>query len=113
MSRPENEPPFQEPWQAQALATALGLQEAGIITVTEWSEALGVAIKNAQAAGDPDAGDTYYNHVLEALETLLRDKSLIGADELSTRKAKWKQAYLTTPHGQPVALKPTASSKSL
>lgn len=104
MSRSDNDPPFQEPWQAQALATALGMQEAGVITATEWSEALGAAIKRAQAAGDPDKGDTYYFHVLDALETLMHEKNLIPAEELSTRKAQWKEAFLTTPHGQPVTL---------
>ena len=104
MSRSDNDPPFQKPWQAQALATALGLQEAGVITATEWSEALGAAIKHAQAAGDPDQGATYYNHVLDALEMLMQEKGLVPAEELSTRKAQWKEAYLTTPHGQPVTL---------
>lgn len=104
MSRSDNDPPFQEPWQAQALATALGLQEAGVITATEWSDALGIAIQRAQSAGDPDKGDTYYLHVLDALETLLHEKNLLSAEELSTRKAQWKKAYLITPHGQPVTL---------
>ena len=44
LSRSDDDPPFQEPWQAQALATALGLQEAGIITATEWSDALDAVI---------------------------------------------------------------------
>ncbi len=104
MSRSDNDPPFQEPWQAQALATALGLQEVGIITATEWSDALGGAIKRARAAGDPDVGDTYYHHVLDALETLMHEKNLVASDELSNKKAQWKEAYLTTPHGQPVTI---------
>jgi len=104
LSRPDDDPPFQEPWQAQALATALGLQEAGVITASEWSEALGAAIKRAQAGGDADAGDTYYHHVLDALEALMQEKGLIAADEFSNRKTLWKEAYLATPHGQPVEL---------
>ena len=100
----DRQAPPQEPWQAQALATAYGLQEAGVITAAEWSEALGAAIERAQAAGDPDRGDTYYLHVLDALETLMREKGLVAAGELSERKAAWEDAYRTTPHGQPVAL---------
>ncbi len=96
--------PFRELWQAQALATALSLQEAGVITATEWSVALGAAIERARAGGDPDLGDTYYDHVLDALETLLREKDLIPAEELGARKAQWNEAYLTTPHGQPVTI---------
>ena len=98
------EPPFAEPWQAQALATSLGLQDAGLVSPTEWSEALGAAIRRAQAAGDPDTGEPYYLHVLDALETLLRDKGLVADAELRTRKADWEAAYRRTPHGQPVHL---------
>lgn len=104
LDRPKSQPPPQEPWQAQALATAFSLQEAGVITAAEWSKALGAAIKRAQDAGDPDNGDTYYYHVLDALETLLRDKDLIEAGELLRRKSEWKEAYRRTPHGQPVNL---------
>jgi len=104
LSRPDQEYPLQEPWQAQALATAFGLQEAGVITAVEWSNALGAAIKRAQAAGDPDEGGSYYHHVLDALETILGEKGLIGAGELSKRKAEWEDAYRRTPHGQPVDL---------
>lgn len=100
----DQQAPPQEPWQAQALATALGLQEAGVITAAEWSDALGAAIKRAQAAGDRDRGDTYYLHVLDALETLMREKGLVAAGELSMRKAAWEDAYRATPHGEPVVL---------
>ena len=88
MSRSNEEFPLEEPWQAQALATALSLQEAGVITAAEWSKALGAAIKRAQCAGDPDGGESYYYHVLDALETLLRDKDLIKARELLRRKSE-------------------------
>ena len=96
--------PFEEPWQAQALATAMGLQEVGVVSAVEWSEALGAAIRRAQAAGDPDTGETYYLHVLDALETLLRDKGLLGDEELRARKKAWEEAYRRTPHGKPVHL---------
>lgn len=105
MSGPERHRELREPWQAQALATALGLQASGVITAAEWSNALGAAIKRAQAAGDPDEGDTYYDHVLDALETLMREKDLVPAGELSERTAQWREAYLTTPHGEPVKLR--------
>lgn len=102
--QPNKEDPVQEPWQAQALAAAFSLQEAGIITAKEWSNALGAAIRRAQAAGDPDDGESYYHHVLDALETLLGEKHLIEARELSKRKTEWEEAYRSTPHGQPVSL---------
>ncbi len=104
MSQSDSNHEFREPWQAQALATAFGLQEAGVITAIEWSNALGDAIKRAQVAGDPDTGDTYYHHVLDALETLMHEKNLVPANEVSNRKVRWREAYLATPHGQPVIL---------
>lgn len=97
-------PAFKEPWQAQALATALGLQEAGLVTPAEWSDALGAAIRRAQADGDPDTGDTYYQHVVAALESLLDQKGLLSVVELAERKAAWEAAYRATPHGEPVRL---------
>ena len=104
MTRPDKEVPLREPWQAQVLATAFSLQENGVVTAAEWSEALGAAIKRAQDAGDPDDGETYYLHVLDALETLLREKGLLEARELSERKAQWEDAYRRTPHGEPATL---------
>ena len=65
---------------------------------------LGAAIKQAQAAGDPDDGSTYYQHVLNALEALVLEKSLTTRDALAARKEAWRAAYARTPHGQPVLL---------
>ena len=62
---------FNEPWEAEALALSVSLQQAGHFTATEWSAALGAEIKAAQALGDPDDGTTYYRHVLAALERVL------------------------------------------
>ena len=53
-------PVFREPWEAQAFAMALSLHERGVFTWSEWAAALGDEIKRAQAAGDPDTGETYY-----------------------------------------------------
>lgn len=103
--RAEGEPLFAEPWEAQALALAVALQRAGAFTANEWAEALGAAIKRAQAAGDPDDGSTYYRHVLAALEQLVQDKDIATADLLATRKAAWVEAYEHTPHGKPVELR--------
>ena len=104
MTRPANPAPFEEPWQAQALAIAQSLQESGVITAAEWSQALGAAIERAQAAGDPDRGDTYYLHVLDALEHLLADGGLVSRELLRQRRSDWEAAYRRTPHGQPVEL---------
>jgi nitrile hydratase accessory protein len=101
---PISQESFAEPWQAQALAIAMSLQESGVITARQWSEALGAAIERAQIAGDPDRGDTYYLHVLDALEHLLAENNLVSGESLVERKAEWEAAYRRTPHGQPVEL---------
>ena len=103
--RAEGEPLFAAAWEAQVLAIAVALQQAGCFSAVEWANALGAAIKRAQAAGDPDDGSTYYHHVLDALEHLVQEKRIASADLLATRKAAWIDAYEHTPHGQPVELR--------
>lgn len=106
MRRPEpgQEPPFQEPWEAQAFALAVKLEADGHFTWREWAETLGAEIKAAQARGDPDDGTTYYRHWLAALRRLVAEKGLAQEPEIEARKAAWREAYERTPHGQPVAL---------
>jgi nitrile hydratase accessory protein len=55
-------PVFNEPWEAQAFALAVRLSEAGCFTWAEWAKALSQELKAAQALGDPDLGQTYYQH---------------------------------------------------
>jgi nitrile hydratase accessory protein len=93
---------FEEPWQLELLAVAQTLVEAGWFSPAEWAEALGAAIRAAQAAGDPDMGDTYYGHCLAALEGLCATKGLIPPTAVDERTEAWRLAYLRTPHGQPV-----------
>lgn len=93
-------PVFAEPWQAQAFALTLKLHEAGAFTWAEWAEALSQAL-----AGDPgDDGARYYVHWVDALEGLVAAHNLAGKGELDSRRKAWKDAYLRTPHGQPVEL---------
>jgi nitrile hydratase accessory protein len=101
---PPELPQFDEPWQAEALALSMALMQAGRFSAAEWAASLGSAIKRAHAAGDRDDGSTYYNHVLEALEQLVFEKSLAMQDLLVARKEAWRAAYAKTPHGKPVLL---------
>ncbi len=82
-------PIFREPWEAQAFAMAVSLRDRGLFTWGEWADALGATIRQAQAAGDPDTGATYYHHWLATLEHLVAAKGATDAD---------------TPHGQPIEL---------
>jgi nitrile hydratase accessory protein len=82
------------------------LRERGAFTATEWAETLGAEIKRAQAAGDPDTGETYYRHWLAALERVVAAKQLSDATTLRRYSDAWSHAALRTPHGTPIELKP-------
>ena len=66
-------PVFNEPWEARAFAMTLALHERGVFTWPQWAEALSRQIAEARAAGDADLGDTYYQHWLRALESLVKN----------------------------------------
>ncbi|MGZ5275402.1 MAG: nitrile hydratase accessory protein [Caldimonas sp.] len=104
LPRDEDGPLFREPWQAQAFAMALALHERGLYTWPEWAAALAAQIEAAQAAGDPDLGDTYYQHWLAALESLVAAKQAGSAAELARLRVAWNHAADRTPHGQPIVL---------
>ena len=99
-------PVFREPWEAQAFAMTLALHERGVFTWSEWAAALGVEIKRAQAAGDPDTGETYYQHWLNTLERLVTEKGAATRDALHRYRDAWDHAADRTPHGTPIKLKP-------
>lgn len=103
----EDGPVFREPWEAQAFAMTLSLYDRGLFTWAEWAAALAAEIKRAQAAGDPDTGETYYNHWLAALEKIVADKGVATHDTLHRTRDAWDHACDRTPHGQPIELRPT------
>ena len=125
------EPVFKEPWEAQAFSLVIALHESGVFSWDEWSDALAQAIRRdlhpggledvvqrvSEAVGEDvgdktsdqmeekeDRRDSYYQHWLAALEHLAIAKGLSGAGELAQRVQAWREAYLATPHGQPVVL---------
>lgn len=104
LPRDEDGPVFQEPWEAQAFAVAVSLMEAGQFTYAEWAECLTHEIEQAQQQGDPDLGDTYYEHWVRALERLCSSKELVPSQDMLERAEQWRRAYLNTPHGQPIEL---------
>jgi nitrile hydratase accessory protein len=99
-------PVFREPWEAQAFAMALALHERGLFTWPEWAATLADEIKKAQAAGDPDTGQTYYRHWLNTLERLVAEKRIASGDMLRRYHDAWDRAADRTPHGTPIALRP-------
>ncbi len=101
-----NGPVFDEPWHAQVLALADTLIKGGNFSAKNWAQTLGAALKAAAARSEPDTSDTYYLCAVEALEILVDHKTTIDRATQTRRKSAWTHAYLSTPHGQPVHLKP-------
>ncbi|MGT2473558.1 nitrile hydratase accessory protein [Paraburkholderia terrae] len=104
MPRDGTGPVFAAPWQAAAFAMTLALHERGVFTWREWAATLADAIRDAQAQGDPDRGDTYYTHWLTALERIATAKGCVTREGLIERKDAWDAAARHTPHGQPIEL---------
>lgn len=98
-------PVFRAPWEAQAFAMALALHERGVFTWPEWAATLGAEIKRAQAAGDPDTGETYYHHWLATLERIVAAKGVTTSETLVRYRDAWDHAADRTPHGRPIELK--------
>jgi nitrile hydratase accessory protein len=104
--RNDDGPVFREPWEAEAFAMALSLNERGLFTWSEWAATLGEEIKKAQAAGDPDTGETYYRHWLATLERVVAAKGLADAEKLARTRDAWRRACERTPHGTAIELQP-------
>jgi len=92
------EPVFNEPWEASAFALVVGLHQKGAFEWTEWAEVLSKTIHQ------DDANTPYYELWLAALERILKEKQLVGAEEVTARAIDWQKALLATPHGQPIEL---------
>ena len=87
LPRDTDGPVFAEPWQAQAFAVVVELTDAGVLTREEWAERLSAALKEAEARGEFDTGERYYDHWLVALERVIVEKGLAAKDELAEESA--------------------------
>lgn len=99
-------PVFSEPWQAEVFAMTLMLHEKKLFSWCEWADQLNSSILAAQKNGDPDLGNTYYLHWLDALETLVTAKQIGEPGQLADLYKQWENAANSTPHGQPIVLAP-------
>ena len=86
---------FSEPWEAQAFALVVSLNERGLFTWAEWSEAVAAA---------PEEG--YYERWLATLERLLVARGETDAMTLARYRHAWQHAAGRTPHGTPIELAP-------
>lgn len=98
-------PVFREPWEGQAFAIALTLHAQGLFSWGEWAALLGDEIRRAQAAGDPDSGETYYQHWFNTLERIVAEKGVASRDTLGRYRDAWERAAGRTPHGKPIELR--------
>lgn len=106
LPRDADGPVFREPWEAQTFAMTVALYERGLFTWPEWAAILSDEIARAQAAGDPDRGDTYYHHWQNALERIVSEKGLTDRGTLTRYHDAWDRAADRTPHGTPIELRP-------
>jgi nitrile hydratase accessory protein len=95
----DGEPVFAAPWQAQAFAMVVALQERGLFTWDEWARALGRAVGGQDR--DPEG---YYGCWLAAAEALVAEKGVTDAGVLAERRDAFDRAARATPHGQPILL---------
>lgn len=93
-------PAFDEPWQAEVFALAVELHRRGVFSWTEWSETLGNEIARTAERGEDD----YFGCWLNAVEALVTRTGVASTEQLTGLAAAWREAYATTPHGQPVRL---------
>jgi nitrile hydratase accessory protein len=106
MTKFENEPVFDAPWQAAAFAMAVKLHEKGLFTWNEWAETLSAVMRD-----DDHMACGYYEQWLEALERLIEDKRIASHAEIEDLALRWAHAAEATPHGKPIVL--DAAPKSL
>lgn len=97
-------PVFEKPWQAQAFSLIVHLHQAGLFPWKDWVRVFSETIKAAPAQPGESANDAYYRQWLTALESLVATLGLTAGDDIARRAGEWRQAYLNTPHGQPVLL---------
>ena len=99
LPRKRGEPVFQDSWEAEAYAMGNILVKSGLVSCRQWMDLMADAIQKAQAAGDPDTGDTYYHHWCAALESLCFQRGLISPEAYQDLLVLWAQAIANTPHG--------------
>ncbi|MDX1743015.1 MAG: nitrile hydratase accessory protein [Ruegeria sp.] len=104
VTRTAPEPAFSEPWHAQVFAITVALNEDGRFDWSDWAARFSATLKRRGLDRELDGGDDYFNAWLETLERLLAEQGATVQDEVSDFRNAWEEAYLTTPHGEPVNL---------
>lgn len=100
------EPVFSEPWHAQVFALTVHLNEAGHFDWPDWAARFSATLAEHGLTKELDGGDDYFTAWLQTLEALLAETAQAAPEDVTRLKTAWEQAYLSTPHGDPVHLKP-------
>ena len=95
---------FEQPWHAQLFALTVQLHRDGCFEWSDWGQLFGATLKAHGVSKQLNGGDDYFAAWLAAFEVLLNDMQLVGPAQIEDMRAAWEQAYLHTPHGQPVKL---------
>ncbi|MGI9364046.1 MAG: nitrile hydratase accessory protein [Rhizobiaceae bacterium] len=93
----DDEPVFNEPWEAQVFALTVSLHDRGMFSWAEWAETFSREIHSGTE-------QSYYHHWLDALEILLARKNITTAEKIAHREQAWHDAAAKTPHGEPIEL---------
>lgn len=98
--------PFQAPWHAEVFALTIALHKAGQFSWPEWTDYLASALKTeAGLQPDQNQDEAYYQAWLAAFCAIIADKNITSAADIAQMKERWADAYMHTPHGQPVHLR--------
>jgi nitrile hydratase accessory protein len=95
---------FGAPWQAQAFAMTVALNEAGHFSWADWAAVFSEHREKSAALGVGDDGDVYFQDWLAALEEISSRVGLAPLEQQSEYQLAWDKAAHRTPHGAPIAL---------
>lgn len=98
------EPVFEQPWHAQVFALTVHLNEAGAFSWPEWVVRFSTTLKQHGLSRELDGGEDYFAAWLETLEAILAEAGAAPPKEVERHRKAWEQAFLSTPHGDPVEL---------
>ena len=105
-SKTNNQIVFQSPWHSQLFAITVQLSESGNFSWKEFVDYFGKSLNRARINKENlDGNDDYFNSWLVALEEIIVTKEIANSKILSVLKNDWINAYLSTPHGDPVKIK--------
>lgn len=104
------EPVFLQPWHAQAFALTVHLNEQGRFSWAQWVERFSATLKHHGLDRYLDGGDDYFTAWLATLEAILSEAGSANPQEVELVRRHWEEAYLSTPHGEPVHLAGTRAA---